>query len=369
MQPEQTPARRKVGGRYRGGWLSLATPRGLIVTIGTFAAAYLVWRLADALTERTVLLLVGVLFALPLVRAAARGPGRCDVTITGPTALQVGEEGTFVVELTHRDARRGGGATVSLSTPILSGAVAWIPDLRPGETARTTVTRRALARGSAPAVAVGVRRREPFGTFNLGYELSMPSPIRVYPASAPTLPLRQLAATGDSHASRRWGTEVTGVRQWSPGDSLRAVHWRATARHGDIVVAEREEPISPVLRAIVIGSSFDAQGEHGIARLAATATKARSSGDSARVIWWDPSVGLCLAPTASRQAVLDWFADLGSAELARQLRPAGQRDLRELLGEEAYVVRGTGVNLVLSGLQGIRLIDAATGHPLSLDPR
>ena len=38
------------------------------------------------------------------------------------------------------------------------------------------------------------------------------------------------------------GTEVFGVRQYQPGDPLRRIHWRTTARRGELIVREFEPP-------------------------------------------------------------------------------------------------------------------------------
>lgn len=47
------------------------------------------------------------------------------------------------------------------------------------------------------------------------------------------------------------GDVVRGVRAYVPGDRLRQVHWRATARLGELVVKEADEPQAPVLHLVV----------------------------------------------------------------------------------------------------------------------
>ena len=39
-----------------------------------------------------------------------------------------------------------------------------------------------------------------------------------------------------------YGTEVFGVRPYQPGDALRRIHWRTTARRGELIVREFEPP-------------------------------------------------------------------------------------------------------------------------------
>ncbi len=38
------------------------------------------------------------------------------------------------------------------------------------------------------------------------------------------------------------GTEMFGVREYRPGDPLRRIHWRSSARHGELIVREFEPP-------------------------------------------------------------------------------------------------------------------------------
>ena len=47
------------------------------------------------------------------------------------------------------------------------------------------------------------------------------------------------------------GDLVRGVREYLPGDRLRQVHWRATARPGQLVVKESEETQAPLLHLVL----------------------------------------------------------------------------------------------------------------------
>jgi len=51
-------------------------------------------------------------------------------------------------------------------------------------------------------------------------------------------------------SARHWGDEgdIAGPRPYRPGESLRRVHWRHTARRGDLIVCERESTTSRQLR-------------------------------------------------------------------------------------------------------------------------
>jgi uncharacterized protein (DUF58 family) len=101
------------------------------------------------------------------------------------------------------------------------------------------------------------------------------------------------------------GTELFGVRQYHPGDSLRRIHWRLSARHGELVVREYEPPGVQTLGIFCDPQPGDAADQ--IARIAASEAWdcLRNGG---RVMLWGPG----LAPSASSEArnlwaVLEWL--------------------------------------------------------------
>lgn len=64
------------------------------------------------------------------------------------------------------------------------------------------------------------------------------------------------------------GDVVRGVRAYVPGDRLRQVHWRATARLGELVVKEAEEPQAPVLHLVLDLGAGGEPGEEAAGRAA-----------------------------------------------------------------------------------------------------
>jgi uncharacterized protein (DUF58 family) len=86
---------------------------------------------------------------------------------------------------------------------------------------------------------------DPLGLFRLKRELQATSSIVVYPAVLPVPtfvpPLGQLPG-GDAVRQRTHyiTTNVSGVRDYEPGDSYSRIHWRSTARTGRLIVKEFE---------------------------------------------------------------------------------------------------------------------------------
>jgi uncharacterized protein (DUF58 family) len=104
------------------------------------------------------------------------------------------------------------------------------------------------------------------------------------------------------------GTELFGVREYRPGDSLRRIHWRSSARHGELVVREYEPPGVQTLGIFCDPTPADPEVADQVARLAASEAWdcIRNGG---RVMLWGPG----LAPSApgearSLWAALEWLA-------------------------------------------------------------
>ena len=86
------------------------------------------------------------------------------------------------------------------------------------------------------------------------HRLELPRPLEVGPRPvAPTEPFPELGGGWGEGAAvpAADGDVVRGVREYLPGDRLRQVHWRATARHGRLVVKEAEEPQAPLLHLVL----------------------------------------------------------------------------------------------------------------------
>lgn len=86
---------------------------------------------------------------------------------------------------------------------------------------------------------------DPLGLFKITRELEATSSIVIYPAMIPIPsfipPLGQLPG-GDAVRQRTHyiTTNVSGVRDYEPGDSFSRIHWRSTARRGRLIVKEFE---------------------------------------------------------------------------------------------------------------------------------
>jgi uncharacterized protein (DUF58 family) len=98
-------------------------------------------------------------------------------------------------------------------------------------------------RGHFRVEALQIRTGDPFGFFEATATVGQGASVVVYPRIDP-LPLWRLPHAGieGAHASAERTLQTTPlattVRPWAPGDSMNRIHWRTTARYGEIQVKE-----------------------------------------------------------------------------------------------------------------------------------
>ena len=104
---------------------------------------------------------------------------------------------------------------------------------------RSPLTRR----GNFRIEPLQIRTGDPFGFFESSASVGSGVNVTVYPRLE-AIPLWKLPAANidGSHASRERTLQATPlattVRPWAPGDAFNRIHWKSTARHGDIQVKE-----------------------------------------------------------------------------------------------------------------------------------
>jgi uncharacterized protein (DUF58 family) len=102
-----------------------------------------------------------------------------------------------------------------------------------------------VRRGHFRIEPLQIRTGDPFGFFEASASVGQGVAVVVYPRIE-AIPLWRLPAAyieGSNAAPERTLQTTplaTTVRPWAPGDSFNRIHWRATARHGEIQVKEFE---------------------------------------------------------------------------------------------------------------------------------
>ncbi len=93
----------------------------------------------------------------------------------------------------------------------------------------------------------------PFGFVNRAVHVLQPQRITVYPRigllnRGLLARSRTFSSTGSTSSPNRGGAdEFFGMREYIPGDSIRAIHWRRSARTGELVVREMTSNMPPTI--------------------------------------------------------------------------------------------------------------------------
>lgn len=204
-----------------------------------------------AYTMGSLIVLNGVL--------ARRQVRRVRVAGLASRPVFVGEETRVAVAIRNTGS---GPASVGILDPAVGPPGGWhVAALPPGARAECAESRSFPNRGrfvSEPRVWSGF----PFGLLrceraaDTGIErVVLPACGTVDPAGLRRWLLQQGDGMGSSRRILRRATsdqaDVRGVRPYRPGDSMRWVHWRSTARHGELMVREYDAVPSPNLLLVV----------------------------------------------------------------------------------------------------------------------
>ncbi|MFI5282770.1 MAG: DUF58 domain-containing protein [Candidatus Dormibacterales bacterium] len=224
-----------------------------------------------------------------------------------PAALFEGDAVELEVSIQTKGAARGPAwVTGRLGDDEVHAASAVVP--RSGW--RKPFVSGALRRGPLTAASWMVGSSDPLGLFSSGRPQADSEVALVLPrfgALAASNQVRELEASlAAPHAGS--GSELFGVREYFPGDPLRRIHWRATARHGELVVREYEPPGALTLGIFCDPEPRNREVADQIARIAASEAWdcIRSGG---RVMLWGP--GLVASATLDARSfwsLLEWLA-------------------------------------------------------------
>lgn len=130
-----------------------------------------------------------------------------------------------------------------------------IPRLRRDEERALHYRVRSHVRGHHAIGPLSVRLSDPFGLATRSVAVPGHSSLVVLPRTVPLPSVRGVPAGsgGESTSSPRMalqGEDDIGVREYRIGDDLRRIHWRSTARTGETMVRQDEEPTRR--RALVV---------------------------------------------------------------------------------------------------------------------
>ncbi|TFB15692.1 DUF58 domain-containing protein [Microbacterium sp. 3H14] len=287
-----------------------------------------------------ILLYIGLLLAaLTLFSLLAVRLPRRSGTVTRQIStdlLTVSETSRVTVRISLRALRVPHG----LWHDILPAAVAGDSGGEyPPESGQLTYPITGVRRGVWPLGPLMLRTVDPFGLAQREQAFGETRSITVVPevfALAP-LAVRVGAAGGTAHTSSTrlgQGSDNLSPRGYIPGDSMRRIHWRATAHRGQLMVRQEEEESSP--DAVVVldrsagrwdapGADADPAFETAVSLCASAAVHLASEGYSVDVI---DSAGTLLGALRGHEDDRD-----GLLVALAMVAPRGEgRDLAALIG-------------------------------------
>ena len=226
-----------------------------------------------------------LLGALGLARWRARS-GLADLQVRAPDPVCADEGESVLLPL---ELVRSGRGRALRDLEVLAGharlgvarTIGFAGDLEPGARARAACAWRLARRGRWRELRLSLASAYPFGLVEARLELTLAAdvlalPRRLAPGLLPPLP----PAGHGSHEARRrrarGSAELRGLRRWREGEDQRLVHWKVSARTGELVLRELEGEERGVLR-LFLAARAAAGSEAFEEAVRVTATLARDA--------------------------------------------------------------------------------------------
>jgi uncharacterized protein (DUF58 family) len=331
--------------------------RGLTTRGKSFiAAAIAVALVSVVLGEKDLLRLAILLGVLPLLAAWYVGRTRyklaCGRTLE-PHRTPVGASARVILRLQNLSGLPTGTLLLEDRLPYALGSRPRLVLERLGRHQASSVayTVRAEVRGRYEVGPLVVRLTDPFGLCELNRAFPSVDHLTVIPqvVSLPGVRLTgEYAGTGESRARSVavHGEDDAATREYRHGDDLRRVHWRSTARVGELMVRREEQPWDS--RATLVldtradahrGEGPTASFEWAVSAIASAATHLRHNGYKLRLAG-DLGVDIDANESEGDGAVLDYLAEV---------KPQRQSDIANLVSRVRHRSDG-GLVIAVFGL-------------------
>ena len=214
-----------------------------------------------------------------------------------------------------------------------------------------------LKRGAYKLESVSVTALDPLGIFSFTKRFDAPGELLVYPvpeqisdivlSGAERYGFRELPIA----ATKGSGVDPDGVREYIPGDPLRRVHWKSTARTGRLSVIEFEESraVNVVLaldisRQAQAGEGKESSFEYLVRVAASLAQSAIRQGASVRLVTGD-----AITPASASGRGMDHLYEV-LGDLARAESEEDAPMSAELMRRVGRLAAGTTLVVLTSGL-------------------
>ncbi|HEX5567810.1 MAG TPA: DUF58 domain-containing protein [Streptomyces sp.] len=250
-------AEERSAGRAGGRRSALRTALGGLTTRGrSFLAAGAAATVCAYLLGQGDLLRVGVLLAaLPLVCVVVSYRTRHRVAASrwlSPVRVPTRSEARVHLRLDNVSRLPTGLLMLQDRVPYVLGPPPRFALDRVEPGGRREVSYRVCSdlRGRYPLGPLQLRLTDPFGMVELTRSFGAYDTLTVVPRTEPLPPVRLAGEAGGWGDGRQRSLTMAGEddvipRDYRHGDDLRRVHWRSTARHGELMVRREEQPRKP----------------------------------------------------------------------------------------------------------------------------
>ena len=266
----------------RHGWTALVASVAAFAIGRTFGLIEL-YVLGAGLTAAVVVALVVVRRRLADVRVRR---------IVRPSTVSVGEQARVDIRVSNVDRRRTPHLLLWEPVGDSGGAPMQLAGLAPGESASAAYRVPTQRRGVLVAGPLRASRRDVLGLAARSYVIAGSEDVLIVPQHV-HLPFPEAGSAGrlGQHLRMKaWGQtggEFHSLREYVPGDDLRRINWKASARSEDLVV--RETALEGVRRCTVVldtsASQYDPESfERAVSAAASVTMSAGATGIATRLV-------------------------------------------------------------------------------------
>ena len=328
-------------------WLAAFTTRGT-----SFLAAGVAAALAGLFLGERDLVSVGILLvALPLFAALAAGRARYRLSCVrsiSPPRVAAGQGALVRVRLANVSRLPTGLLLAEDTVPYALGTRPRyvLNGIERGGSRELSYPLRSDLRGKFAVGPLQIRIADAFGLVELGRSFSSSTTFVVTPKVVP-LPRAVVAGTwlgsggGRARSAAAAGEDDVVPRPYRDGDELRRVHWRSTARYGELMVRREEQQwrnrvllLLDTRRGAHAGSGATSSFEFAVSAAASIGTHLAREGLDGQLV---TDTGALTAPGIFEDVLLDSLA---------MIKPSRGRDLGRgiaaLRAESGLIIAVTG---------------------------
>jgi uncharacterized protein (DUF58 family) len=256
-----------------------AAPHARLAGLGVVALLLLAGETRSVWLQVAACGLVGLLAASAIALMIDKS---CLITIDHPSDLVAGVPTEISFDVRNPHARRSRALVVRYAIdsarPLLPEVTLYVDPVAAGDRVVVRAPVVPVARGESASGRLSVEQIGPFGLFSIRPTRATDKRLVVAPVPARALDLDLSRGGADGAGPLRAGLDVRGVREWHPGDAVRHVHWRSTARTGRLTVLDRGEPAGATLGVLIVGRAGEPRFEAVLATAASTVGVAMAEG-------------------------------------------------------------------------------------------